>query len=219
LPTADDIREILDAASTSPCERRDRQQLDRLTEGVPHQGVVLEADPLATLSVDEWLHRIRERTNVCALLLDGVEDPHNFGAVIRSAAAFGSAGVLFGKDRSAPLSMSAMKSAAGAAEYIDLVQITNIPRALAQLKDAGFWISGLDAEGDRSIWNADLRGRCVLVVGSEGRGIRRIVRESCDFLLNIPIEGPITSLNASVSAAVTLAEWKRQTSTPAPEAK
>jgi 23S rRNA (guanosine2251-2'-O)-methyltransferase len=115
--------------------------------------------------------------------------------------------------------MSAMKSAAGAAEYIDLVQITNIPRALAQLKDAGFWISGLDAEGDRSIWNADLRGRCVLVVGSEGRGIRRIVRESCDFLLNIPIEGPITSLNASVSAAVTLAEWKRQTSTPAPEAK
>jgi 23S rRNA (guanosine2251-2'-O)-methyltransferase len=219
LPTADDIREILDAASTIPCERRDRQQLDRLTEGVPHQGVVLEADPLATLSVDEWLHRIRERTNVCALLLDGVEDPHNFGAVIRSAAAFGSAGVLFGKDRSAPLSMSAMKSAAGAAEYIDLVQITNIPRALAQLKDAGFWISGLDAEGDRSIWNADLRGRCVLVVGSEGRGIRRIVRESCDFLLNIPIEGPITSLNASVSAAVTLAEWKRQTSTPAPEAK
>jgi len=214
LSQATGLDEILAAARHLPCEPRDRIFLDRMTEGVPHQGVVLEADPLAMLSLDEWMHRIREKKHVCALLLDGVEDPHNFGAIVRSAAALGASGVLFGKDRAAPVSIASQKSAAGAMEHIDLVQITNLARGLAQLKQAGFWVSGLDAAGDRNIWDADLKGRSILVIGSEGKGIKRIVLDSCDFLLRIPIEGAITSLNASVSAAVALAEWKRQTIDP-----
>jgi 23S rRNA (guanosine2251-2'-O)-methyltransferase len=207
------LEEILAAAKAIPCEPRDRQTLDRLTDGQQHQGVVLDAYPMPLLSLDEWLGRVSRagQPSVCALLLDSIEDPQNFGAIVRSATAFGAVGVLFGKDRAAPVSPAMLKAAAGAAEYIDLVQVTNLARGLAQLKEAGFWVSGLEASGDRLLWQADLRGRSLIVIGSEGRGIRRIIQEQCDFLVRIPIEGAITSLNASVSAAIALAEWKRQT--------
>jgi len=146
-----------------------------------------------------------------------VQDPHNLGAVVRSAAACGAAGVLFAKDRSAPLSPAAVKAAAGAMEYVDLVQATNLARALGVLKKAGFWVAGLEAEGAKVLWDADLGGRMALVVGSEGKGIRRLVREQCDLLVRIPLTGPITSLNASVSAGIALAECVRQRrGTPGP---
>lgn len=213
LGSAQGLEEILDAAAGIPVETRDRHALDQMTAGVPHQGVVLDAEPLPLLSVNDWLGRLGDAPQACALLLDGIEDPHNFGAVIRSAAAFGVSGVFFGKDRAAPLSTSTMKAAAGAVEHVPLVQVTNLSRGMRQLKEAGFWVSGLDASGDRLLWEADLRGRSLIVVGSEGEGIHRLVRESCDFLVRIPIEGAITSLNASVSAAIALAEWKRQSHT------
>ncbi len=213
LPSSSGLDEIFEAAGNIPQEARDRYALDQMTYGVPHQGVVLDADPIPMVPLDLWLKRQEARPHSCALLLDGIEDPHNFGAVIRSAAAFGASGVLFGKDRSAPLSTAAMKAAAGAAEYMDLIQITNLSRGLGQLKEAGFWVSGLDAQGDRLLWEADLRGKSLIVVGSEGDGMHRLVRESCDFLVRIPIEGAISSLNASVSAAIALSEWKRQSST------
>jgi 23S rRNA (guanosine2251-2'-O)-methyltransferase len=118
--------------------------------------------------------------------------------------------VVFGKHRSAPISPVSVQSAAGAMEYIELVRATNLARTLDGLKEAGFWIAALDPEGDQLLWKADLTGRIAIVVGSEGKGIRRLVLESCDFRLRIPLQGAITSLNASVSASVALVECLRQ---------
>ena len=209
LRDARDIDDIREAARGVPIEESDRNRLDQLSGGVVHQGVVLEADALPLLDAGRWAKEDFPDQAVVAIL-DGVEDPHNFGAIVRSAAACGANAVVFGKDRSAPLSSAAMKSAAGAMEYIDLVQATNISRTIDDLKKVGFWVAGLDADADKTIWQADLKGRIALVVGSEGKGIRRLVRENCDFHLRIPLSGPITSLNASVSAAIAIAECLRQ---------
>ncbi|MDZ4857397.1 MAG: 23S rRNA (guanosine(2251)-2'-O)-methyltransferase RlmB [Candidatus Hydrogenedentes bacterium] len=206
---AQGIDDVRAAAQGIPIEETDRNRLDQLSGGVVHQGVVLEADALPLLDAALWA-RGAFPDQAVVVILDGVEDPHNFGAIVRSAAACGACAVLFGKDRSAPISAAAMKSAAGAMEYIDLVQATNVSRAIDDLKKVGFWIAGLDAEADKSIWEADLKGRIGLVIGSEGKGIRRLVREHCDFHLRIPLSGPITSLNASVSAAIAIAECMRQ---------
>ncbi|MBN2312212.1 MAG: 23S rRNA (guanosine(2251)-2'-O)-methyltransferase RlmB [Candidatus Hydrogenedentes bacterium] len=200
---------LAQVAPDVPVEERSRADLDGLVGGAAHQGVVLEADPLPELCVEDWLAR-HAAPDALAVILDGVEDPHNFGAIVRSAAACGASGVLYGKDRSAPISTVSMKSAAGAMEYIDLVRATNVARALEALKAAGFWIAALDAGAAQTIWEADLRGRVGLVIGSEGSGIRPLVSRHCDFHLRIPLTGPITSLNASVSAAIALAECLRQ---------
>lgn len=209
LRSASEVDEIRRAARGVSIEECDRNRLDQLSGGVVHQGVVLEADPLPLLNSGSWARGAFPEQAV-VVVLDGVEDPHNFGAIVRSAAACGACAVVFGKDRSAPLSAAAMKSAAGAMEYIDLVQATNLSRAIDDLKKAGFWVAGLDAEGEKTIWEADLKGRIALVVGGEGKGIRRLVSEHCDFHVRIPIAGPITSLNASVSAAIAIAECLRQ---------
>ena len=195
-----------------PIEECDRNRLDQLSGGVVHQGVVLEADVLPILDSGAWVRGAFPEQAV-VVILDGIEDPHNFGAIVRSAAACGACAVVFGKDRSAPLSAAAAKSAAGAMEYIDLVQAPNLSRAIDDLKKAGFWIAGLDAAAEKTIWEADLKGRVALVIGSEGTGIRRLVRENCDFHLRIPLSGPVTSLNASVSAAIAMAECLRQRTT------
>lgn len=206
---ARDVDALRDAARGVPTETVERRELDRLTQGTEHQGVVLEANPLPVVELTRWLERpLREEMLV--VILDGVEDPHNFGAIVRSAAACGADAVLFAKDRAAPLTPAVYKAAAGAIEYIDLIRATNLARSLGQLRDAGFWSAALDAQGDRSLWDAPLTGRMVLVIGSEGAGIRRLVLENCDFKVRIPIAGPITSLNASVSAGIVLSECMRQ---------
>lgn len=209
LEHAEGMQPILDAAKNLPVEYRSRHELDLLAGGVVHQGVVLEADPLPILDAADWVKRPFP-ADVVVVILDGVEDPHNFGAIVRSAAACRAQAVVFAKHRAAPVSPAAAKSAAGAMEWIDLVRAGNLARILGQLKDRGFWIAGLDAEGSQTIWEADLRGQTALVVGSEGKGLRRLVRETCDLLLKIPLTGPIGSLNASVSAGIALAECLRQ---------
>ncbi|GMV99879.1 MAG: 23S rRNA (guanosine(2251)-2'-O)-methyltransferase RlmB [Candidatus Hydrogenedentota bacterium] len=202
----DDIRQ---AAGTLPVKECSRRELDDLTEGIQHQGVVLETDDLPVYDLTSWLRRHDSR-DVILVLLDGIEDPHNFGAIVRSASACGAAAVVIAKDRSAPISPTAVKSAAGAMEHIDIIQTVNLVRAMESVKEAGFWIAALDPEGEKALWEADLKGRIALVVGNEGEGIRRLVRENCDFFLRIPMPGPIPSLNASVSAAIALAECVRQ---------
>ncbi|HOZ48027.1 MAG TPA: 23S rRNA (guanosine(2251)-2'-O)-methyltransferase RlmB [Candidatus Hydrogenedentes bacterium] len=209
LENATGLDAILEAAHGVPIDRVDRGELEVLAGGAVHQGVVLEAGPLPILKAEDWLRRAFE-ADAIVVMLDGVEDPHNFGAIVRSAAACGACGVLFGKRRSAPVSPASAKSAAGAMEYVDLVQTANVARTLRGLKEVGFWIMGLDAQGEGVIWKADLTGRVALVVGSEGKGMGRLVSETCDMRLRIPLTGPITSLNASVSAAVALAECLRQ---------
>jgi 23S rRNA (guanosine2251-2'-O)-methyltransferase len=212
LRGAKDIDAIRRTAGAVPIEECDRAGLDALAGGVAHQGVILEADPLPVLS-ERDLPRIPYSPDAVVVVLDGIEDPHNFGAIVRSAAACRAAAVVFGKDRAAPISPAAVKSAAGAMEYIPLVAATNLVRAIDALKQAGFWIAALDAAAPQLLWEADLSGRVALVIGSEGKGLRRLVRERCDFHLRIPLSGPITSLNASVSAAIALAECLRQRTT------
>jgi 23S rRNA (guanosine2251-2'-O)-methyltransferase len=203
------LEPIRAAAPRIPVEECSRADLDALAKGAVHQGVVLEADPLPRVALEAWL-KGPVPDDAVVVILDGVEDPHNFGAIVRSASACAASAVIFGKDRSAPLSAAAAKSAAGAMEYIDLIEVTNLVRAVDALKNAGFWIAGLDASAEKDLWDADLKGRIGLVIGSEGKGVRPLMAKHCDFHLRIPLTGPITSLNASVSAAIALAECLRQ---------
>ena len=209
LESGEGLEAILDAAVSIPAEACDRDELDRLADGLPHQGVVLDAEPLPIHRAEDWTAG-EFPPDAIAVVLDGITDPHNFGAIVRSAAACGACGVVFAKDRAAPVSTAATKSAAGGMEYVDLVQATNLARTLDLLKEAGFWVAGLDEDGDRLLWETDLTGRIALVIGSEGEGMRRLTRERCDFVARIPLDGPIPSLNASASAAVALVECKRQ---------
>lgn len=203
------LGEIRRAAAGIPVVESTRRDLDRLTDGAVHQGVVLEADPLPLQQLEDWLDRSMP-PNAIVVVLDGIEDPHNFGAIIRSAAVFGAAAVVYRRDRAAPLSPIAVKSAAGGVEYVDLIEVTNIARALQALKSKEFWVAGLCESADQTIWEADLKGRLAVVVGGEGKGLQRLVREHCDFLLQIPTTGTIGTLNASVSTAILLAECARQ---------
>jgi 23S rRNA (guanosine2251-2'-O)-methyltransferase len=211
LKGAKGLEAVQEAAGSLPLVECSRHELDDLAGGVVHQGVVLEADALPLHRAEDWLSRDLPGDTV-VVVLDGVEDPHNFGAIVRSAAACGARAVLFGKDRAAPISPASVKSAAGAMEYVDLVQCTNLVRALKAMQQAGFWVAALDAEAPQTLWQADLTGRIALVIGSEGKGIRPLVRKNCDLHLRIPLTGPITSLNASVSAAMALSECLRQRS-------
>lgn len=203
------LEQILAAAHDVPVKECARRELDALVRGVAHQGVILEAAPLPIHKAKTWLETPFP-ADALVVVLDGIEDPHNFGAIVRSAAACGAQAVLFGKDRAAPISPGSVKSAAGAMEYVDLVVATNLARSIEALKKAGFWIAALEAEAPTPLWEADLTGRIAIVIGSEGKGIRRLVRQRCDLHLSIPLSGPITSLNASVSAAVALVECLRQ---------
>lgn len=201
--------ELINAAGDVPIEWTSRVELDYLTKDAVHQGVVLEADPLPLIDLQDWVNDITGSQSL-VVVLDSIEDPQNFGAIARSAVACGASALVFGKDRSSPISPTVMKAAAGAMEYIDLIQVTNLPRALEILQGVNFWVAGLDAEGEKLIWDADFSGRTVLVIGNEGKGIRPLVRKKCDYMVHIPISGPISSLNASVSAAIALMECVRQ---------
>jgi 23S rRNA (guanosine2251-2'-O)-methyltransferase len=190
-----------------------QDELDRMSGNTGHQGVILEASPLPLWNLTEWLKQSFPQEAIL-VILDGIEDPHNFGAIIRTAVACGACGIVFAKDRAAPISPTAAKAAAGAMEYIDLIQVTNLARALKDLQQAGFWVAGLEAEAAQSVWEADLKGRIALVLGNEGQGLRRLTREHCDLHLCIPLPGPITTLNVSVSAAIALSECVRQRNQP-----
>lgn len=206
---AEGMEEIIDLLRPEQMVWCDKKDLDRVSQGVRHQGIVLHAGALPVLTMSEWLDKHDEAQ--CALLiLDSIMDPMNFGAMIRSAAAFGASGVLFAKDRAAPLSPSVVKASAGGVEHIDLIQATNLVRDIQQAKKRGFWVSAFEAGGPHSLWEASLGGRTAIIIGNEGEGIRRLVREQADFFVSIPMRGELSSLNASVSAGIALAEWLRQ---------
>lgn len=212
LDSAKGLDEILKLARAVPRTPATRQELDRMCQGGVHQGVILIADPLPVLELRAWLEG-NVPSDAFVAVLDSIEDPQNFGAIVRSAAALGAAAVIYARDRAAPLSPAAVKASAGGVEYVDLIQAPNVARALRSLKDAGFWVAALDAEAPKSLWETDLTGRTAVVIGNEGTGIRRLVRESADYQISIPLSGAISSLNASVSAAIAFAECRRQRQT------
>ena len=180
----------------------------RLPNGSVHQGIAALVAPLEDPAIEDILARCGE--NALVLALDQVSDPHNVGAILRSAAAFGAAGVIV-TDRHTPSDTGALaKSASGALEVVPLVRAVNLARTLDQLKEAGFWTYGLAESGDTRIGDLDLKGRTCIVLGAEGEGLRRLTTEKCDRLVTIPTSDALSSLNVSNAAAVAAYEWARQ---------
>ncbi|MRR07940.1 MAG: 23S rRNA (guanosine(2251)-2'-O)-methyltransferase RlmB, partial [Deltaproteobacteria bacterium] len=175
------------------------------------QGVALRLEGFPYSEVADILAAWRESgENGLILALDGVQDPHNLGALIRSAACAGANGVIIPKDRAAGVNATVEKSAAGAAETIPVAQVTNLAQALDELKEAGFWVYGTADSAISSLYGHDLSGNVVVVIGAEGEGMRPLVRKKCDFLVAIPLQGGVSSLNASVAGGVVLFEVLRQ---------
>ncbi len=194
-----------------PPEVMPRDALERmLPRGAVHQGVAALVDALDEPDIDDICRATENQHDARVIVLDQVTDPHNVGAVIRSAAAFGVAAVIV-QDRNAPPATGTMaKAASGALERVPLVQVVNISRALDRLKQSGFWCVGLDAVATQAINESDLTGKVALVLGSEGEGLRRLTRERCDAMVRIPIAKGVESLNISNAAAVALYELARR---------
>ena len=169
-----------------------------------HQGVMLEVESFKYATMDD----VKDANRL--IILDKIEDPHNLGAIIRSAESFGFDGVIIPERRSASVTSTVYKTSAGAINNIKVIRVTNLTRTIKDLKDMGFWIYGLAGEADSDISKADLKGKVTLVIGNEGEGISRLVRENCDMLINIPMLGKVNSLNASVAAGISMYELLRQ---------
>jgi len=194
-----------------PVRRVARSELDERAPGVSHQGVVAEMAAAVALSESELPQFLGGLGRPPLLLiLDGVQDPHNLGACLRTADAAGVDAVILPKDRSAPLNATARKVACGAAETVPVVRVTNLARTLRTIRDAGVWLYGAAGEAPRALYDADLSGPVALVLGGEGKGLRRLTREHCDDLVAIPLAGSVSSLNVSVATGVCLFEARRQ---------
>ncbi|MDR9364844.1 MAG: 23S rRNA (guanosine(2251)-2'-O)-methyltransferase RlmB [Balneolaceae bacterium] len=185
-------------------------KLYELVGKVNDQGIVAAISQIQYEEFEDWLERIEPNQNTGILLLDEIEDPHNFGAILRTAAASGMDAVIVPKHRQAPVSAAAYKTSAGTAGRIPIVRAVNLNQAILKLKDNKFWIAGLDMDGDSLLWEQTFDVPMAFVIGNEGRGMRQKTGEHCDFLLSIPMYNGVESLNASVSAALVCYEWRRQ---------
>lgn len=194
-----------------PIRELSRKDLEQLVGTDQHQGVALRVEPLPQIGFEELLKRSAEAEQPVWLALDGITDPHNFGAILRNADAAGCQAVVVAKDRSCPLNATVAKTSAGAVDSIPVCLVTNLARALEQFKGKGYWVYGLAGdEGAVSLYATNLSGPVVIVVGAEGKGLRPNVRSHCDQLLSIPMLGQVSSLNASVATGVALFEALRQ---------
>ncbi|NOX43099.1 MAG: 23S rRNA (guanosine(2251)-2'-O)-methyltransferase RlmB [Gammaproteobacteria bacterium] len=187
------------------------RDIESRVSGVTHQGIVASCYP-AVVYTEADLMRVIESVegHPFLLVLDGVQDPHNLGACLRSADAAGVQAVIVPKDKSASLTGAVRKVASGAAERIPFIQVTNLARTLSQLKDKGIWLVGTAGNAEKSIYDIDLKGPLAIVLGGEGKGMRRLTEEHCDFLASIPMAGVVESLNVSVATGVCLFEAVRQ---------
>jgi 23S rRNA (guanosine2251-2'-O)-methyltransferase len=215
LESREDVRmqQVLALADKAnvPVRRVSRSELDERAAGVSHQGVVAEtgsAPAVGEKDLPEFLDGLQHPAFL--LILDGVQDPHNLGACLRSADAAGVDAVILPRDRSAPLNATARKVACGAAEAVPVLRVTNLARVLRAIKDRGIWIYGAAGEAKSSLYDTDLAGPLALVLGGEGKGLRRLTREHCDGLVAIPLAGSVSSLNVSVAAGICLFEARRQ---------
>ncbi|CAN5233818.1 23S rRNA (guanosine(2251)-2'-O)-methyltransferase RlmB [soil metagenome] len=187
------------------------QAMDGVAGGLRHQGVIARYEsppPVEESALPGLLEAADGKALI--LVLDGVQDPHNLGACLRSAAAAAVTAVIIPKDKAAPINATVRKTSAGAADRIPVISVTNLARTLRMLKEAGVWLYGLDAGGTDAIHRQDLRGNVALVLGGEGEGMRRLTRETCDALVRIPMPGGMESLNVSVAAGIVLFEAVRQ---------
>lgn len=202
------IRNMAERADIA-VETVSRKQLDQWVEG-NHQGAIAECKPGATYDETFLFNIIESQTSALILVLDGVTDPHNLGACLRSADAAGVHAVVVPKDNAVGITPVVSKVACGAAETVPLVTVTNLSRTLQRLQQKGLWVAGAAGEASECYTNVDFTGPSVIVMGAEGKGLRRLTRETCDYLVHIPMAGQVSSLNVSVATGVLLFEVQRQ---------
>jgi 23S rRNA (guanosine2251-2'-O)-methyltransferase len=209
------IQKILDLARSRgvPVRFEDRVQLDRAAAAEHHQGVVAFTAAREALDIEDLLaghsQPDAQAADQLLVLLDGIEDPHNVGAIVRTALAAGAAGLIIPERRAAGLTDTVARVSAGALAHLPVARVKNLARAMEQLKEAGFWLIGLDERAEKSYTEVDYKGRIGIVMGSEGTGLHDLIRKRCDFLVSIPTTGPVRSLNVSVAAGVVLFEALR----------
>ena len=182
----------------------DSKVMDKKVDG-HHQGIILETSEVKTYSLDNFLESIHDNDRSLVVMLDHLEDPHNFGAIIRTAEALGVDSIIIPNDRSVTVNSTVVKTSAGAISYMKIVRVANLGSAISKLKKNGFWIVGTDMDGE-DYSKIDYSSRICLVIGNEGKGISNVVRKNCDFIASIPMSGKINSLNASVSCGIILSE-------------
>jgi len=207
------IKELVEQAREHhiPVHHRPREQLDKIAGQARHQGIVALYEPPPMTHEDALAGLLeRDAMETLVLVLDGVTDPHNLGACLRSAAAAKATAVIVPKDRAVGLTPVVRRASAGGADRVPLIAVTNLARTLRELKDAGVWITGLAGDTETSVYEVDFRGPVALVLGGEGEGMRRLTRELCDFMAKIPMPGTMESLNVSVATGVVLFEALRQ---------
>jgi 23S rRNA (guanosine2251-2'-O)-methyltransferase len=192
-----------------PLVRADDRKLDLMSGNGVHQGIVALVAPVAFAELKEWIATLDMAANPSCIMLDELEDPHNVGAIIRTAAGLGASGVILGKHNQSQITGTVYKASAGTLGAIPLIRVTNINDAILKLKEAGFWIAGLDAHGKEKLWDATFDSPTCFVIGAEGKGVRAKTLEHCDFLFSVPMDNAVESLNASVTAALALYEWRR----------
>ena len=189
----------------------DKRKLDEMSQTGNHQGVIAIVPPFEYCDVDDILNVAKEKNeDPFIIILDGIEDPHNLGAIIRTAETAGAHGVIIPKRRAVGVNSTVNKSSAGAVEYMKVARVNNITETMNYLKEQGLWIIGTDIDTDKYYYNQDMTGPIAIVIGSEGFGMSRLVKENCDILVKIPMKGNITSLNASVSAGIVMYEVVKQ---------
>jgi 23S rRNA (guanosine2251-2'-O)-methyltransferase len=209
------VEEIVQLARKQgvPVRFEERAQLDRLANSKDHQGVVALAAARAAASLEDILTNANDDGQMgLIVLLDGVEDPHNLGAIVRTALAAGAHGVVIPERRAAGLTDTVARSSAGALAHLPVAKVTNLVRTMEELKEAGYWLVGLDEQGDKNYTDVDYTSPVGIVLGSEGQGLHELTRKRCDFVVSLPTTGPVKSLNVSVAAGVVLFEAIRQRS-------
>ncbi len=209
------IKKIIRSAEQAsiPVEFTDSESLDIITDNARHQSIAAKVSPFSVIRIKDVMRQIKNNPdNIFILIIENLEDPHNLGALIRTALCAGVNFIFIPKDRSVAPMPSVSKASAGAMEYASISLITNTVSIIKRLKNNGFWIAGLDADGNSSLFQADLTGNICLIVGGEHKGLRPLVKKECDFLLSLPMEGNINSLNASVAGGIAMYEALRQRS-------
>ena len=207
------FKEAIDRAKANGAivDETNSQRLNQLVPGLNHQGIVAKVAPYTYLELDTAIALAVEATeNPVVLVADGIVDPHNLGAIIRTAEAMGMQGLVIPQRRAAAIDSTVVKASAGALEHFPVARVVNLNRAIAQLKASGFWVYGLTAHAETPLHALELQGAIALVIGSEGRGLSSSSQQNCDFLTSIPLSGTTPSLNASVAAAIAIYEISRQ---------
>lgn len=209
-PTFEEISRLAGERGV-PVQRRDKQALDQLASRMNHQGIAALAAPFAYATLDDLFQAAADRKeDPFFLVLDHLQDPHNFGALLRTAEAVGVHGAIIPEHRAVGVTTGVYKASVGAVENIPVAKVTNLARSLEEIKERGVWVMGADMEGEQIFSRADLKGPLALVLGGEGRGISRLIREKCDFRVRLPMQGKTGSLNVSVAGGILMYEVCRQ---------